>query len=141
MISFKILDAITFLLRIGKKRCSLLFTPSPSCNRLFHCDRWRLVRAIGLVAPVFTTFHRSIPVLLLGLLDNLRILASVFAMAVDTAQLLVVLSGLYGKRAIIVLLKLLTFLTLRLIFMHFSVLYLFMISLLSAQILIFSLVM
>ena len=76
--------------------------------------------------------------LLLGLLDNLRILSSVFAMAVDTAQLLVVLPGLYGKRAIIVLLKLLTFLTLGFILMHFSVLFLFMISLLSAQILIFS---
>ena len=76
--------------------------------------------------------------LLLGLLDNLRILSSVFAMAVDSAQLLVVLPGLYGKRAIIVLLKLLTFLTLGFILMHFSVLFLFMISLLSAQILIFS---
>ena len=59
-------------------------------------------------------------------------------MAVDTAQLLVVLPGLYGKRAIIVLLKLLTFLTLGFILRHFSVLFLFMISLLSAQILIFS---
>ena len=43
MFSFSILDVITLLLRIGKKRCPLLFAPSPSCDRLFHGDRWRLV--------------------------------------------------------------------------------------------------
>ena len=70
---------------------------------MFEGDRWRLVGAIGLIAPVFATFHRFIPVLFLGLLDHLRILAGILAMTVNTTQLLVVLPGLYGKRAIIVL--------------------------------------
>ena len=104
MFSFMILDIITLLLRIGKECCSLLLVPSPGSNRLLDGSVcWWLVWALGLVASVFATFHSFIPAIFLGLLDDLRVLSIIFTVAIDIAQVLVVLPRLYGERAIIIL--------------------------------------